>query len=276
MDSVAIAESKQDLKASLREGLQLLGGFGRLKPQVIIKPNICTEKDDTGHSVTDVKVVEAVVDLVLEQDDTISIKIVESDSQSKTTETAFEMYGYQNLAETKKEKGFDVSLVNLSKPPFTKLILKDAKYEQLDLSDLLFEPSYFISVAVAKTHPQTFLTGSLKNQFGLVPRKDQGFYHKRIDDIIVDLNRLANPNLSIIDARVGIEGWNGPKTRELGCFILGYRPVSVDATMARVMGFEPSKVSHIIESSRHDLGALTPKIRGLDIDSVKVEFKAPF
>lgn len=276
MDSVAIVESGQDIKISLLEGLQLLGGFGTLNPKVIIKPNICTISDSTGFSVTDVNVVDSVIDLILKENKDISIKIVESDSQSKFADEAFEKFGYKQLVENKLESGFDVSLVDLSRPPFAKVKVKNAHVGTLELAAILFEPNYFISIAVAKTHENTFLTGVLKNQFGLLPRKDQGFYHPTIDDHIVDLNRFVTPNLCIVDARVGVEGWNGPNTRNIGCFIIGHRPVSVDATMARVMGFEPSKVSHIIKSSKYDLGSLSPQIRGLDIDSVKVKFKPPF
>ncbi|MHA1637891.1 MAG: DUF362 domain-containing protein [Candidatus Thorarchaeota archaeon] len=276
MDAVAIVESGQDIKKNLLEGLQLLEGFGTLKPQVIIKPNICTISDGTGFSITDVNVVESVVELVLKENEALSIKIVESDSQSKFADDAFEKFGYKQLVEKHTNAGFDVSLVDLSRPPFAKLKVEDAHVNTLELASILFEPNYFISIAVAKTHENTFLTGVLKNQFGLLPKKEKGLYHPTIDDYIVDLNRFAKPDLCIIDARTGVEGWNGPKTREMGCFILGHKPVSVDATMARVMGFEPSKVSHIMKSSKYNLGSLNPQIRGLDIDSVRVKFKAPF
>ena len=121
MDIVAIVESGQDIKTSLGEGLQLLGGFGTLKPQVVIKPNICTISDGTGFSVTDVNVVEAVIELILKENEEISIKIVESDSQSKFADEAFGKFGYKQLVDRKTSSGFDVSLVDLSRPPFVKL-----------------------------------------------------------------------------------------------------------------------------------------------------------
>ena len=106
-------------------------------------------------------------------------------------------------------------------------------------------------------------------------RKDQSYYHKRIDDVIVDLNRFINPDLCIVDARIGVEGWNGPRTKEIGCFIIGKKPVSVDSTLAKVMGFEPKQISHIIEASKYDLGILHPDVVGLDIDSLRTEFHEP-
>jgi len=130
-------------------------------------------------------------------------------------------------------------------------------------------------MAVAKTHYLTFVTGSLKNLFGLLPRKDQSFYHTNINEVIVDLNRFVRPDLCIVDARVGLEGWEGPKTRRLDTFILGRKPVSVDATMARVMGFQPRRIRHLVEAERYGLGTLNPEVLGESIESTAVEFKTP-
>ena len=93
--------------------------------------------------------------------------------------------------------------------------------------------------------------------------------------MIVDLARIIRPNLNIVDARVGVEGWNGPKTRKLDAFILGHGAVSVDTTMARIMGFEPEKIRHIMKSHDYDLGTINPTVVGEPIDSVAVEFNPP-
>jgi len=276
MDSVALLKYKDSITKTLEESLKLIGGFGSIESTVLIKPNICTISDGTGFSVTDVNVVESVIELILIENEEISIKIVESDSQSKFAETAFEKFGYKQLVKNKEETGFDVSLLDLSRPPLATVEIDDANADTFELAEVLFEPNYFISVAVSKTHENTFLTGALKNQFGLLPRKDQGFYHPTIDDYIVDLNRFVNPDLCIVDARVGVEGWNGPKTREIGCFIMGREPVSVDSTLARIMGFEPEMIPHLIKSSKYNLGTLAPDIVGQNIESVKVKFNPPF
>jgi uncharacterized protein (DUF362 family) len=90
--------------------------------------------------------------------------------------------------------------------------------------------------------------------------------------VIVDLARIIRPNLNIVDARVGVEGWNGPKTRKLDAFIVGREAVSVDSTMVKVMGFEPEQVRHIMETYDYDLGTISPKILGESIESIAVKF----
>ncbi len=66
--------------------------------------------------------------------------------------------------------------------------------------------NYFSSVAVAKTHGLTNITGVIKNLFGLLPRKNKSFYHPHINDVIIDLNRFVKLGLCIVDAIVGMEG----------------------------------------------------------------------
>jgi len=272
---VSLVKYEKSFESTLERGLKLIGGFGSLKSPVLIKPNICTVSDDTGYSVTNVNLVEALIRLILQKDNSLPIRIVETDSQSKFAEEAYEAFHYTDLEETMQSEGYDVSLVNLSKSPL-KLIRFDGYYfNDPELPDLLAEESYFISVAIAKTHQIAFLTGALKNQFGLLPRKEQAVYHSKLDEIIVDLNRIIRPSLSIIDARMGVEGWNGPKTREIGAIIMGKKPVSVDAAMARLMGFEPEVASHIIVSSKHNLGSLNPEILGENLESMRVQLKAP-
>ncbi len=275
MDSVALVKYKGNVRKALEEGIKLIGGFEDLKSPLIIKPNICTGVDKTGFAVTDVKMVEAFVRLVLEEDRNLAIKIVESDSESKFANEAFEKFGYKSLEEKLRNLGFEVSLVNLSRSSTVPVRLDGLYFKNPKLPNEITGLKYFVSMAVAKTHYLTFVTGTIKNLFGLLPRKDQSFYHTCISEVIVDLSRIARPDLCIIDARVGLEGWEGPKTRRLNTFIIGRNPVSVDATMARAMGFEPEKIRHLVEAEKYGLGTLNPKVLGKSLKSVTMKFKPP-
>jgi uncharacterized protein (DUF362 family) len=275
MDSVALVKATQDFEKSLDEGLKLIGGFGPLESPVLIKPNICTISDDTGYSVTSAEVVEVVVNLLLRENPNLTIRIVESDSQSKWATKAFDKFGYTTLAENKQNQNCDVSCINLSESPTKTVSFEGDYFTNPELPEILVNPGYVISVAQAKTHYLTFITGVLKNLFGFLPRKDKGVYHKLINEVIVDLTRLVSPSLCVIDARVGVEGWNGPKTRQLNTFIIGHEPASVDATMLRVMGFDPEKIRHVVEASKYHQGSLNPVVLGESLESVKIQFNTP-
>lgn len=272
MNTVALVKYKDSIIQSLREGLNHIGGFGPLKSPVLIKPNICTINDDTGYSVTRVETVSALIELLLKANEELSIKIIESDSQSKNAEESFQKFGYSQLCKENQKAGFDVSTVDLSKAPLKELSFHGDYFENPRLPEILLNVGYFISVAVPKTHYLSFVTGVLKNLFGVLPRKDQAFYHSSIDDVIVDLARIIRPSLNIVDARVGVEGWNGPKTRKIDTFILGRGAVSVDSVMARIMGFKPEQVRHIMKTFDYDLGTISPDVLGESIDPMVVRF----
>jgi uncharacterized protein (DUF362 family) len=272
VNSVALVRYKDNVRNTLEEGLAQIGGFGDLESPVLVKPNICTISDGTGYSVTRIETIRALIELLLDTDEKLSIKIVESDSQSKYAEESFKKFGYTQLCEDMQDSGFDVNTVDLSKTPLMKLQFHGDYFEDPELPEIVLNAGYFISVAIPKTHYLSFVTGVLKNLFGILPRKDQAFYHSKIDKVIVDLARIIRPDLNIVDARVGIEGWNGPKTRKLDAFILGREAVSVDSTMVRIMGFKPEQVRHIMETYDYDLGGISPKIVGEPIESIAVKF----
>ncbi len=272
MNSVALVRYKDNVRNALQDGLAQIGGFENLESPVLVKPNICTISDGTGYSVTRIETISALIELLLDVDEKLSIKIIESDSQSKNAEESFKKFGYTEFCDDMRTSGFDVSTVDLSKAPLISLSFLGDYFENPELPEILFSAGYFISVAIPKTHYLSFVTGVLKNLFGVLPRKDQAFYHSKIDEVIVDLARIIRPNLNIVDARVGVEGWNGPKTRRLDAFIMGRGAVSVDSAMVRIMGFEPEQVPHIMKAHDYDLGTINPKMLGESIESIAVKF----
>lgn len=58
-------------------------------------------------------------------------------------------------------------------------------------------------------------------------------------------------------------------------FILGRKPVSVDATVASVMGFHPETIRHLVDAMKCDLGSLHPTVLGEDVESMLVKFDRP-
>ena len=275
MDTVAFLKCRGSFEETLGEAIDLIGGIGKLSSPLILKPNLCTDNDHTGCANVKVEVVEALVDHILKGDRDIEIRIVESDSGSKYADKAFERYGYRAYVNRLSSQKFNISLQNLSKSRLTRFDYDGYYFSKPELPSPLGDAGSFISVALAKTHSLTMVTGALKNMFGLLPRNDQNFYHPKIHEVILDLNRMFSSSLCLIDGRVGLEGVISGNPRSLGCVILGRNPVSVDATMARVMGFDPERVRHIVEAEKHGLGSLHPEVVGDDPGAHVVEFKTP-
>ncbi|TFF96530.1 DUF362 domain-containing protein [Candidatus Thorarchaeota archaeon] len=272
---VALVKHSGRIGESIQRGFSLIGGLDGLQSPVLIKPNICTIKDGTGSSVTDVRLVEAIAGIIHEYDSSLSVRVVESDSQSKFAKDAFQRFGYSDMVDRMQEEKHDIDLIDLSGQPLVTVKLDGEYFKDLEIHEVLTKPHSLISVAVAKTHYLTFLTGALKNLFGLLPRKDQASYHSHIDSVIADLARYVNTDLSIIDARTAVEGWNGPGTKKVGAFVMGKKPVSVDAVLTRLLGFKPELVSHLIKLASEDLGDVNPEMVGEQLESLRVKLKSP-
>jgi uncharacterized protein (DUF362 family) len=274
IDKVALVNYNIDLEETLRDAIKIVDGFNGLESPVLIKPNICSGEDVTGVANTNVELVEALIRLLYKEEESLSIKIVESDSESKYADEAFKKFGYKDLEDELKNAGFDVSLINLSNSRMMKVNLDGYYFKNPEFPEEITGSKFFISLAIGKTHPLTLITGSIKNLFGLLPRKDQSFYHPNINDVIVDLARFVRPNLSIIDAIVGMEGVTNGNPVRVNRIIAGKKPVSVDSTLAKVMGFDAERIRHLVKTSKHNLGNLNPEIIG-DLESSKIIFKKP-
>jgi uncharacterized protein (DUF362 family) len=263
MDTVALVGCKDNFEEALGEAIELIGDIGDLGSPLVLKPNICTGNDHTGCANVKVEAVEALVDRILEGGRDTEIRIVESDSMSKYADKAFERYGYRAFVERLSGEGVNISLHNLSGSQLEKIDYDGYYFNKPELPGVLADVGGFVSVALAKTHSLTMVTGALKNLFGLLPRKDQNFYHPDIHEVILDLNKMFKSGLCLIDGRVGLEGVISGNPREVGCLILGRNPVSV------------GRIRHIVEAAGHGLGSLDPVVVGDDVESHVVEFKTP-
>jgi len=292
-DIVALVRHTGDLSTlsrleTLKKAIDLIGGFGILKSPFIVKTNIHTNPGQatTMLSMTSAKMVEAIISLALKENQHLSVKIVESDSGGKfADEYTWKRCGYKDLVDKLNDSGFDVSLVNLSQPPLVNIKLDGLYFKELEVNKLLTEKAYFVSVMVPKTHSIAFVTGVTKNMFGLLPRKNKGFYHPRdgsidINHVILDSARIIKPDLCVLDAIVGLES-TLPATATHGRFkrmnamIVGRNLVSVDATMTRLMGFKPETVRHLVDGAKLGLGTLNPKVVGENVEDMIVKFKPP-
>jgi uncharacterized protein (DUF362 family) len=133
---------------------------------------------------------------------------------------------------------------------------------ELSLPSELLQSDFIVSMPKLKTHHWAGMTCSMKNFFGTVPGAVYGWpknilHMHGIENSIVDLNATIRPQLSIVDAVTCMEG-DGPimgKPRHMGMIAMGTDLVAVDATCARVIGYDPSKLGYL-DAAGHFLGNL--------------------
>ena len=215
---------------------------------VVIKLNLNTPDQERAPSAnTTPELVAALCTALKERSRRITL--VEAHSYRATAEEAFENSGIYEVAH---RVGVDV--VNLSS-----VETRDVGNPVLGpLPAILLDADAFITMPVVKTHALTYFTGSLKNQWGCVPRFDRIALHYALDELLVELNGILKPCLSIMDGIVGVEG-RGPtngKPRRLDLVLASRDPVALDAAAMRLVGLDPRKCQHVVMAYEAGQGKL--------------------
>jgi uncharacterized protein (DUF362 family) len=218
---------------------------------VLIKVNFITVKTwDTG-ATTDPMVVEAIIERLKNLH--VKIYVVESDATMTSADKAFEATGMREMCERN-----GVECINLRHfKDRVKIDVPSAEALNSITVPRIVTESAIVSAAKLKTHMSTGVTLGMKNIFGLLPDKFKGKYHlKGINKVLVDINTVLKPALTVIDGFVGMEG-HGPSDGtpvQMDLIIVGPDPVATDATGCRVMGFDPHEISHIRKAYEKGLG----------------------
>jgi uncharacterized protein (DUF362 family) len=239
--------------------------------KVLIKVNFITDKTwDTG-ATTDPIVVEAIIKKL--EDLPVKVYVVESDATITSADKAFEKTGMREMC---NRNGVECMNLRYVKDK-VKLTIPDGEALKSITVPRLVTESAVISAAKLKTHSDTGVTLGMKNMFGLLPDKYKGKYHlKGISKVVVDINTVLKPKLTVIDGFVGMEG-SGPVDGEpvqMNLIIAGTDTVATDATACRVMGIDPHEIKHIRKAHEKGLGNIDDiQVLGEKLETVTRPFK---
>ncbi|HEY3425928.1 MAG TPA: DUF362 domain-containing protein [Negativicutes bacterium] len=266
-----------DVKKSVEEVIDFLGGIESivsLGDHVLIKPNLVWPVPYTSGAITNPYVVKAIAELCLKAGAT---KIIIADSAAvgcKASEI-FEKCDYKRIIDNDRYEFIDFTdgnyqyIVNPSALIFKKIRLPQA----------YLEANVVINVPVMKTHDALGLTLGLKNMKGIIHLSDKKRFHKwGLAQSIVDLNKVALPELTIMDGTVAMEG-NGPVAGEpvgLGLVMASTDTVACDRVAAEIMGFNEEEIDYIKMAAEQGLGCFDLakiKVIGKNIADVKRPFQ---
>ncbi len=238
---------------------------------VLIKINfICDKTWDTG-ATTDPIVVEAIIKKL--SDLPVKVYVVESDATMTNADKASVATGMKEMCD---RNGVEFLNLRHQKDKVTITIPNGETLENVKVPRIVTE-SAVISAAKLKTHMATTVTLGMKNMFGLLPDKFKGKYHaKGISGVVVDINTVLKPALTVIDGFVGMEG-HGPVDGtpvKMDLIIAGADVVATDATASRIMGFDPKTIKHIRRAHEKGLGNIDDvEVVGEKIENVTRPFK---
>lgn len=223
---------------------------------VCIKPNICIMKKANTGATTSPLVVKAIIEY-LQSYSNCNISIVESDATTNSIDASFAALGWRRLA-----KETHVDLINLTRSPCIKVDINGYHFKSIKLPSILMDSDLIINVPKLKAHELTGITGALKNQFGSLPRRRKVVYHKVLDKAIADVNTALPSDVVIMDAVTVLQGGviTGIPMRT-NLISASIDPVANDAFAARLIGYKPQSIRHIVLSEKAGVGTTSFRVK---------------
>ncbi len=157
-------------------------------------------------------------------------------------------------------KKLAVPIKQLNKPK--KYIIGDSG-TSIGVSSVALDADAIINLPKFKSHQQLVATFAVKNMFGCVSGKKKALLHfakgknaNEFCELLIDIFKLMNPVMTIIDAVTVMDG-PGPirgRARPLGWLIGGTDPIAIETICAKLIDIEPSSLPIIETASRMKFG----------------------
>lgn len=217
--------------------------------RVFLKPNLCDPcKPDSG-VVTNVELVRSIIRHLRGR----GVKdIVVGEGVNEVIDWN-QVLRVTRFGELKKE---GIKVLDLEKVERTPV---KWNYGTLQLPKIVFD-SFYINMPLIKTHTQTTITASIKNQKGLLLSKDKKLMHRLgLQKPLAHLAKIVKPDLVLVDGIWGLEG-DGPSTagkrKKVGLLIASDNMVEADSACAQIVGVNPKKVEHLAFAEEIGVGKI--------------------
>lgn len=249
----------------------LLGGtekFVTAGDRVLIKPNLIAPRPNESAVQTHAAVILEIARVLKDA----GAKPFIADSPAwKNTQTCINIIG---LEEPLKKLGVPVGQLNNGKR------IKIAG-SSIAVSSVALEADKIINVPKFKAHQQLTATFAVKNIFGCVPGKEKAFWHfargkshHDFCEMLLEIYKLLNPAISIIDAVIAMEGM-GPLSgtpRKLGCLVASSDPIACEFVCAKLIDMKPQELSIVNAAKKIGFGCCDQdsiEILGDDVSELK-------
>ncbi len=243
---------------------------------VLVKPNMLAQFKVERGATTHPALVKAVVKALKKRNPK---KIMVGDNPGATAfginEKCAQLTGIREAA--------DGCYINLMERP--KVVKINSSFlDKVNISSEFFECDYFINLPKLKTHAHAFMTGAVKNLYGMCVGAEKARLHvlgkdpRRFAEILVDVYSTRMPDLNIIDSVIAMEG-SGPTNGELrnvGKILASTNGFALDAVCAKMAGIDINRVKTIEVGKDRGLWCGDVNLVELDGTIPKIEkFKPP-
>ncbi len=266
--TVRIFRTHSSTKDILKQAVHEAGLRG--KKRIFIKPNL-SHPDYVPGVVTDPAMTFELVSLL--RDSAEEVIVGESDGFNYPCRVAFEKTG--TAAAVKKAGG---TVINLSEDKIVKVKFPRSRaVKQLFMPKTLLDADAVVDLPLMKTHEFMMYSGAIKNLFGCVPSNRRIYLHPYLPEVFYLLYALLEPQLTIMDARIGIEG-NGPTKGspvKMNLMLTSNCALAIDLVATRIMrlNWKETYLSYIAQKT--GFRENTVRVEGLQVADVAYRFESP-
>jgi len=262
------------VSSALRLIEEQIEGDVKGRKRVLIKPNFVSTSRQLA--ATHVDAVRAVLD-VISKHYSGRILIGEGPASSSLRD------GLVNFGYLRLQDEYNVDFLDLNRDDYVEVEGFDSRMKPLKfrVSKSVVESDFRISVALPKTHDFVITTLTIKNMVVGSLVNDKWRIHQSFKGINLNIAKLSQavmPHLGVIDGFLGMEG-RGPVSGDPVDFRVAaasLHPISLDAVISKIMGFEPSEIGYLHHLQEWKTGIIDfngIQIIGTPIDDVTKKFK---
>jgi uncharacterized protein (DUF362 family) len=266
--TVKIYRAGEDVSDIIKEAVANANLRG--KKRVFIKPNLSHPEYLPG-VVTNPEVMAQVVGLL--RDGNSEVIVGESNGFNYPCWTAFDKTGMQKAVESAGG-----TAVNLSEGEVVEVKFPNGcPLKRLFLPKVILEADAVVDLPLMKTHEFMAYSGAIKNLFGCVPSNKRIYLHPYLPEVFYRLYTLFKPQLTIMDARTGIEG-NGPtkgKPVKMDLMLASTDALALDIVAAEVMMLKWKETYLGYLANKVGMNGDAIKVEGLPVEAVAHRFEPP-
>ena len=158
------------------------------------------------------------------------------------TRTIYKRLGYQKLS-----RKYGVRLLDFNEGPYQSVEMAGLN---LEVAQSIFEADFLVNLPVLKTHYRHKIALGIENLWGCMSQKSKQICLRpgvSLDDVLVDLAELVEPDLTVIDGIYRLSRGPGPNGRASRNELLtiGPNPLATELVGAFLLGYQGSELDYI-------------------------------
>jgi len=274
MQKVAVLKARDNLQKTIAEMVEKAGAANIISrgDSVLLKPNL-----HGGVGTTDLAVVEAIARWVW---DCGAKEIIIGDGPFYGITDGLKHFESLGIIEAARKVNAQCVLFDNHDFRIFHNVSRHLP-DEIGITQFVYDCDKTINIPLMKTHFNTLVTLGMKNLKGCIRKREKRIFHQmNLDRAIVELNRLLQADLTIMDATRAMEGM-GPAAGtwvDMGLILASTDVVAMDTVCCYLMDIPTDEVMTLRFSQRIGLGETDiSKIQtvGENLEAHKRRFERP-